>query len=457
MKRILAGLFGVSLWMSLLLGVINYSALDIQFYTDRYQELDTADSIGVSQEDLLKVTHVLVDYLQGAQNDLEVEVNLNHQSVQFFNQRELDHMVDVQNLMVLSIQLQKVAMISCAILLILLLVIARKQSGKVLYQGFLEASMGLGTLFVALMLYAAVDFNAFWISFHETLFTNELWYLNPNTDNLILLVPTPFFMAMVSLIIYRILVGLGLLYSLFYGLKNQGYNSRFLKWFALGVMVVDHVGHFLFPAYLELRVLGRLAFPIFTYLFAQSYHLTRNRKQFALRVFIAAVLGQIIIYYAGATELVSIFFLFSLSILSFEAMDRKWTLALIPIALTAEFFGVDYGMYGIFVLAAFYHWASSYPKSALAYTLMTVAYGLLPFVNPELWPMIPAIIQQFFTYSWRYFIQVLSVFALIPLAFYRPEKPMAWFQPYQTLEKYFFYVFYPVHLALLALIRSGVL
>jgi len=457
MKRILAGLFGVTLWITLLLGVINYTALDIPFYTERYQELDTAASIGVSQEDLVKVTNVLVDYLQGARQDLTVEVNLQGDIVQFFNQRELDHMVDVQNLMVLSIKVQQgTGLISLGLLLFMLFKY-RKQSGKILSQGFLEASMVLGTLFAALILYAAVDFNAFWISFHETLFTNDLWYLNPNTDNLILLVPTPFFMAMVGIIIYRILVGLGLLYGLFYGLKNNGYNSRFLKWFALAVMVVDHVGHFLFPAYLELRVLGRLAFPIFTYLFAQSYHLTRNRKQFAIRVFVAAVLGQALIYYSGATELVSIFFLFSLSILSFEAMDRKWYLVLIPIAITAEYFGVDYGFYGIFVLAAFYQWSSSYPKSAIAYGLITIVYGLLPFLNPDLWPMIPAIFEQFFTYTWRYFIQVLSIAALIPLAFYRPEKPLELRVPYHGIEKYFFYVFYPVHIAILALLRSGVL
>ena len=46
-------------------------------------------------------------------------------------------------------------------------------------------------------LYAALDFNTFWTTFHKILFTNDLWLLNPKTDILIMMVPEQFFFDLV--------------------------------------------------------------------------------------------------------------------------------------------------------------------------------------------------------------------------------------------------------------------
>lgn len=455
MKRLMGLVFGICLWVSIVLGVIHFSSQDTSFYQDRYQELNTAQTIGVSSDDLSHVTNVLVDYLMGRSDSLAVDVTLNGQIQPFFNQREIDHMVDVQALFVKTIFIRNLALGGLILSLLAAIGLARKSFVSVLTQGMIEASMVLGTLFAFLMVYAVLDFEGFWIQFHQTLFTNDLWLLNPNTDNLINLVPEPFFTALVGLILYRIVLLLGLISFGLYAAVKRGLNSRALKWFALIVMVIDHVGHFLFPAYLELRFVGRLAFPIFTFLFAQSYRFTHSKRQLFIRVAIAAVLGQGLIQWAGATELVSIFFLFLLGMMAFEAIDRKLAWAIIPIALTAQVFKVDYGVYGILVLANFYAFNGQFRKQAIGYALITLVDALSPFFNPNLWPMIPTIIAGFTQTYYRYFIQVFSVVTLIPLAFYRNEKPKAYPEPFRQIETYFFYVFYPLHIALLALMRKG--
>ena len=45
-------------------------------------------------------------------------------------------------------------------------------------------------------LWAAMDFDAAFVFFHEMLFTNDLWLLNPATDLLIRICPSSMFMAM---------------------------------------------------------------------------------------------------------------------------------------------------------------------------------------------------------------------------------------------------------------------
>jgi len=53
----------------------------------------------------------------------------------------------------------------------------------------------------ALGLYAALDFNSFWTSFHLLFFSNNLWLLDPSTDILIMMVPGEFFFDLVIRII----------------------------------------------------------------------------------------------------------------------------------------------------------------------------------------------------------------------------------------------------------------
>lgn len=226
-------------------------------------------------------------------------------------------------------------------------------------------------------------------------------------------------------------------------------NSRTLKLIALFTMIIDHVGHFLFPELIILRVIGRIAFPIFTYLFALSARYTHNRLQLGIRVWVSAFLGQIILTVSHA-EIIGIFFLFGLALILFELIDRGLDFSVLIFAYAAEYFGVDYGAYGILTLYFFYKYNDQFSKQALSYIFITLLYVALPFMDPQNWSYIPLILSSFFSYSWRYFIQALSIVSLILLAFYKKDKPVSFSKPYDSIEKYFFYVFYPLHIALLA-------
>ncbi len=54
-----------------------------------------------------------------------------------------------------------------------------------------------GAVVGAVAVWAAVDFNAFWINFHKLFFTNDLWLLDPAKSVLINMVPSQFFFDLV--------------------------------------------------------------------------------------------------------------------------------------------------------------------------------------------------------------------------------------------------------------------
>ena len=454
-NRSLALIFGLSIWIVIILGVIHISSLDKAFYREQYQKNEVAENIGINEVELEKATAVLLDYLEGKRDDLSVFATINGEYKEVFNTKEKDHMIDVQVLFVKTIWIRNIALGLLLSVGAYLGFTKKKESIDLLSRGFKEASMVLGVVFVFIVVYAVLDFQNFWILFHKLLFSNDLWLLNPYTDNLILMVPLPFFFSLVSLILFRSLMALGFVFTLDWGLTHQGYDHRFLKWFALITMTIDHVGHFLFPEYIELRVIGRLAFPIFAYLFALTYRYTSNRKRLLIQMSIAALLTQGLLYLTNVNELVNIFFLFMLGWLAFDALDKGRVWLIIVIGGLADILEVDYGMYGIAVLTMFYFYHEQRNKQMLGYIIISLMFVLLPFLSADTWPLIPRILNDFFGFYWRYFIQALSILALALLFFYNKKKPEAYSNKHLAfVEKYFFYVYYAVHLALLGLLRG---
>lgn len=53
-------------------------------------------------------------------------------------------------------------------------------------------------------------------------------------------------------------------------------NTNFLKLIGIITMLIDHIGCILFPKVLLFRVIGRIAFPIFTYTTYLGYKHTKN-------------------------------------------------------------------------------------------------------------------------------------------------------------------------------------
>lgn len=75
--------------------------------------------------------------------------------------------------------------------------------------------------------------------------------------------------------------------------KRAGLSAMTLKYIAMATMLVDHMGYVLFPWILWLRCVGRIAFPIFAFQIAEGCIRTHDRRRYALRLLLFAVLTEV--------------------------------------------------------------------------------------------------------------------------------------------------------------------
>ncbi|MBT9776208.1 TIGR01906 family membrane protein [Clostridium sp. MCC353] len=163
------------------------------YYEKEYAKYNVTEDVHMEMEDLLDVTHEMMQFLRGDREDLHVMTIVNGQEREFFNQREIAHMEDVKGLFVGALVLRRICLLTAAACILVMFLL--KGSAKKILPRTLCA--GTGLFFAVLLLLAGIistDFNKYFVIFHEIFFNNDLWILDPATDLLINIVPEPFFM-----------------------------------------------------------------------------------------------------------------------------------------------------------------------------------------------------------------------------------------------------------------------
>ncbi len=214
MKKSIYTLGFVSLIIALILSAIQFLSFRPSYYKETYYRLQTAETIGISVEDLNAATTQLLDYIRGKEDSLDILVKVDGTMEPMFNQREIDHMVDVKNLFQIVFLVRDVLFVGF-VLALLFFVYKKDYRDLYLIKDIMLYGM-LGIFFVMsfIGLYAIIDFNSFWIQFHELIFTNDLWLLDPKTDRLIMMVPEEFFSGLV----YQILITIASIFAVFFAL-----------------------------------------------------------------------------------------------------------------------------------------------------------------------------------------------------------------------------------------------
>ena len=224
-------------------------------------------------------------------------------------------------------------------------------------------------------------------------------------------------------------------------MEKKGISQEVLKTIACVTMLIDHIGAALVPS-MELRVIGRLAFPIYCFLLAEGIAHTRDPKKYALRLGLGALLAEIpfdLLFYGELTfGYQSVMITLLLGFLM-AMWARKSGHILLPFAVcffAAELLHTDYGGYGVALIALFAVSADK-PHKRLIQTLGMAVIMLLM-------GSIPVAVGGI-----RVPIQLFAVAAMVPICFYSGRKATSsvWVQRV-------FYLFYPVHLAVLWLIAG---
>ena len=220
--------------------------------------------------------------------------------------------------------------------------------------------------------------------------------------------------------------------------SNSGLTGNQLKLIALAAMTIDHIGLQFFPGSMILRIIGRLAMPVFAYMIAQGCHYTRSKTRYILTIATVALVCQLVYFFAMGSLYQRILVTFSLSIGLIFALDaamQKTSFANITVAALAFLsvwlisevlpillpgFHVDYGFFGILL-------------------------PVLIWLGKEKWQSIGLCAMGLILLSIGKSIQWFSLLAIPLLILYNGTRGKA-------KLKYLFYIYYPAHLALLYLI-----
>lgn len=218
-----------------------------------------------------------------------------------------------------------------------------------------------------------------------------------------------------------------------------------LKIIACLFMLIDHVGAVLYPQYFYLRLIGRLAFPIFAFLIARGYTYTHNLKKYMLRLILFAFISQAPFYYAfkDVSNIgLNIFFTLFLGLCAIYVYDKYksfWSVLLVLlISVFASLLNTDYGFYGVLLIFLFYVFRDNIPGTVISNISLNAVYMIYIYIYIyNKYSYIPAP-------SVRIFNECFSMLALPLLLIYNGKKGRS--------LKWAFYIFYPLHLTLIYLI-----
>lgn len=204
-------------------------------------------------------------------------------------------------------------------------------------------------------------------------------------------------------------------------------------YFRNGVIGLDGLG--IYIVYLVMRLIGRLGFPIFCFLLVEGFQRTRNVKKYALRLGLFALISEVPFdlafcgrtYYPSYQNVYFTLFFGLLALWGIDWIGKRGLPKAVEILLgaaaagacmsAAHFLKTDYAATGVLTIIVMYLFRKKKVISMLTGCIVLTIMS---------------------------FSEITAFFALIPIALYNGKRGLK--------MKYFFYGFYPVHLALLYLL-----
>jgi len=155
-----------------------------------FQDNRVALTTGLDEPQLERIADAFVAYFQAPPGQIQMQVTVRGQSRPLFNDREVQHMEDVQALIQWFFRAGVVAAIVVVLRLLVAIVVDR--SPVPLGRELLWSTGLIVGLVVLVGVLSLLDFDALWTRFHQIAFRNDLWQLDPSRDYLIMLFPEPF-------------------------------------------------------------------------------------------------------------------------------------------------------------------------------------------------------------------------------------------------------------------------
>lgn len=238
--------------------------------------------------------------------------------------------------------------------------------------------------------------------------------------------------------------------------KWAGFNGNQLKFFAIIAMTIDHLTCTLFPGYdyrwwvILLHLIGRLTAPTMWFMVAEGYHYTRNIKKYATRLFIFAIISHFaynfcfgipfIPFKTSVFNQTSVMWALAWAVVALYIFDderrnfplKNWQKTLILFLICVITFPSDWSCFPVLCVCHINEHRGNLKKQILGIELYLLMYTAvwIPLIDPV------------------YGILQLGVIIVWPFMYFYNGQRGKW-----KGMKWFFYIYYPLHLLLIGILR----
>lgn len=245
--------------------------------------------------------------------------------------------------------------------------------------------------------------------------------------------------------------------------KQQNYkklNSNALKLIAILAMTLDHLAWAIWKGYptnglaITMHMIGRLTCPIMCYFIAEGYYYTKNLKKYIGRMFLFAVISHfpyvfcsfnyidplsfVPFAHGSAFNQTGVLWGFAWGLVLIKVHDSKLNMPvklILTVLILAVSFPADWSCIAPMIILSFWSNRGHFVKQMLWMMFWALAYAIV----------------YFFAIDKIYAIIQLGVCISIPvLLLYNGQRGK--YQKLNKILKWTFYVYYPLHLAVIGLL-----
>ncbi|WP_423190440.1 TraX family protein [Alkalibacterium sp. f15] len=227
-------------------------------------------------------------------------------------------------------------------------------------------------------------------------------------------------------------------------IKNVGLNANVIKIVAVTAMFVDHFSRVITEdgtaGRWGLHLIGRLAAPLIAYLVAEGHHYTSDKKAYAMRIFIFALISHVpyIMYFDfGFFQATSVFWsllmgLIALTAATNEKLSDVWKVVIVVASLILAT-PANWNYIGVLWVLNFGLFRDKLNWKMTGFVLITLLFYIIPGL------------QEYGGFVMYRFGSLMA----LPILYLYNRKPgkRTWF------TKWAFYWFYPLHLIFLYVLQ----
>lgn len=245
---------------------------------------------------------------------------------------------------------------------------------------------------------------------------------------------------------------------------KAGLSRNALKYIAILAMVIDHTAHAFMPEgtalYIIMRFIGRITGPVMFFAAAEGCRHTKNINRYMARLAVFALLSYFpyVFFVSGGTPgslsfaRLNVIYTILLGVAAIRIrreLQRPAVKMLLIVGLFILSIPGDWGATGLIMMLVFDYFHGNFRHQAFVYCLVVLLYiGILQTAGSLLYALVTGMPVSAGNYV--YTIIGLGMFLpMILLRFYSGEKGSG-----GGFSKWFFYIFYPLHLLLLSVLKT---